>query len=240
MRPWIVVPFSRPEFLPNLAENYARQTLRPRMVVVENGRAVGACAAAGFRPDVVLVSPIRQSGAVRNMGMAYAQRVDPGAPLGFMDDDDVYGSRYVEEAVQHLYGRGLGMVMKNYHFIKLPTGEVWMCDPGLANGGEAPIGILGATTMIRAAGMAHPMQHTCVGEDTRWGAELRDRGAVLGTSGIGNFVHIRHRSNATTYDEAQFRDSFVKQQAWRLAYSDPRTIAETQNLQALMQGARPV
>ena len=240
MRPWIVVPFARPEFLGNLAENYARQRLRPRMVVVENGRAVGACAAAGFRPDVVLTSPITQSGAVRNVGMAYASRMDPTAPMGFMDDDDVYGSRYVEEAVDALNRRDLGMVMKSYHFIRTPIGEVWLCDPGLAYSDDAPIGILGATTMIRHAGMAHPMQATCVGEDTRWGAELRAKGARLGTTSIGNFVHIRHASNMTTYDPRQFRESFVKQEAWRLRVRDPRTIAEMTDLRPLMQGAVPV
>jgi hypothetical protein len=209
MRPWIIVPFSRPQYLGNVAANYARQRLRPRMIVVETGKAVGACEAHGFRPDVVLRSPVTQSGAVRNTGMAYAQQVDPSAPMGFMDDDDVYGSRYVEEAVGHLYGRGLGMVVKNY-------------------------------TMIRHAAMAHPMQHTCVGEDTKWGAEIIARGAKPGTSGVSGYMHIRHATNATTYDDAQFRRSFVHQNAWRLVHRDPAGIVEVQDPRVLLLGAEQV
>lgn len=240
MRPWIVVPFSRPEFLRNVVENYRRQSLPPRMVVVENGRAVGACAAAGFRPEAVLVSPVTQSGAVRNVGMQYAQLVDHVAPLGFMDDDDTYGSRYVEEAVHQLHTRGLGMVMKNYHLIRRENGEVWFADPELAYGHHAPIGVLGATTMLRHAAYAHPMRATCVGEDTLWGAQLQQRGVKLGTSGPTNFVHIRHAKNATTYSDKEFRRSFVQRRAWRLAHRDVRALAEMQDAGSILTGARPV
>lgn len=100
----VIVPLSRPRFMRDVIENFARQTFaRKRLVIVENGEAVGACAKAGFVPDVVLTSDAHQS-AAKNVGLEWL-RERGGGFFATMDDDDYFGPRYLEEAVAHS-GRG--------------------------------------------------------------------------------------------------------------------------------------
>lgn len=95
----MVVPFSRPEHLQGTIDNFARQTFpNKKLILVENGRAIGACRRMGFTPDLLLTSKAHQSHA-KNTGLE-AIRERGGGFWATFDDDDYYGPGYLEEMVE--------------------------------------------------------------------------------------------------------------------------------------------
>jgi len=114
MKPWVAVPFSRPECLQRLQQNLQRQRFRGfRVCVVENGRAKGFCKERGFEPDLLLQSKRHPSWA-RNTALEELRRDSDNYVL-FMDDDDVYGPRYVEEHLE--IGKPEQLVGKFPHWV---------------------------------------------------------------------------------------------------------------------------
>jgi hypothetical protein len=87
---------SRPEMARNLRDNWTRQVCpERRLVVVENGRGVGACASVGLFPDLLLEGP-EDVVELRNQALDAARRLGGGA-FAFWDDDDWYGRYYLLE-----------------------------------------------------------------------------------------------------------------------------------------------
>jgi hypothetical protein len=96
---WTVVPFSRPNWLENVKENFIRQHFHnKKLIIVENGPAVGCCKAAGFSPDIILTSAPHQA-------IAKATALDELKRIGAefwttWDDDDYYGENYLTELAE--------------------------------------------------------------------------------------------------------------------------------------------
>lgn len=104
---WVVLPLTRPEYLPAIGKNLARQTFPHHLIVV---------APEGI--DVSLLAPDRVVrgafgvGAARRAGVAAAPE---GAYVVSMDDDDWYGPDYLREhASLAKVGRIVG---KQLHFV---------------------------------------------------------------------------------------------------------------------------
>lgn len=95
----MVVPFSRPKHLQNTIDNFVRQKFsNKKLILVENGPAIGACKKIGFEPDLLLTSEPHQAHA-KNAGLA-AIRERGGGFWATFDDDDYYGPGYLEEMVE--------------------------------------------------------------------------------------------------------------------------------------------
>jgi glycosyltransferase involved in cell wall biosynthesis len=171
---YFVVPFSRPQFLQSVLDNFRRQTFKnKRLVIVENGPAVGTCKAQGVEPDILLTSSPGVAFA-RNEGLAEARRRG-GEYIAYTDDDDYYGPKYLEEIAQHAKpGRVVGKAavyyqmtdgrmrffshggeLRKVHFIQGPTMSAWVSD---------------AADFDNTA--------TC-GEDSIWEGAMRNKGCEI-------------------------------------------------------------
>ena len=116
---WVVVPFYRECNLKTVIENFKRQTfINKRLIIVENGIAIGSCERAGFKPDLLLTSETHQAIA-KNTALDEIKRRGGGYWTTF-DDDDWYGKHHVQEIVDNAHraiacGRG-------EHFVRLSNG----------------------------------------------------------------------------------------------------------------------
>lgn len=125
---WVIVPFSRPENLSFVLANFNRQSFRnKRLVLVENGRAVGAAhGLAGAGQDspapLVLMSERHQSIA-KNLALREIRQLGGGFTVT-MDDDDWYGPEYLAEAVG--YARTYDIIGKARNFVSI-EGNLWLC-----------------------------------------------------------------------------------------------------------------
>lgn len=94
----VVVPLSRPAMLHNVLSNFLRQRYyNKRLILVENGPAVGVCAREGVCPDLLLRSESHQSFA-KNAALEELRKT--GGFWTTFDDDDYYGPGYLEELVE--------------------------------------------------------------------------------------------------------------------------------------------
>ncbi len=126
MNVWTVVPLSRPGQLPWVIENWARQTTKSSLAIVETGEALGVCHQAGISPDLLL-SAAGRPGEVRNAALEALV----GAYVSFQDDDDWYGPDYLAEHVE-LAARGR-IVGKRVHWVDFLGDELLLFRPQAAN-----------------------------------------------------------------------------------------------------------
>lgn len=129
----VIVPASRPEMRDNVLGNFARQSYpNKRLVVAENGRAVGAYVAS----DSVSVVQCQPGASVaRNAALDWANANVPGAFIVTMDDDDYYGPGYIGEHLEH--ASPYRVTGKKWGWVQFDTGLVYFGNgwsPGPARG----------------------------------------------------------------------------------------------------------
>lgn len=166
-RIWALCAFSRPERLQTVVAEFRAQTYPNKgLVLVENGAALGACAATGVAPTLLLQSEPHQS-AAKNVGLAALQAEDPDAIVVTWDDDDHHGRDLLERyAVAAEPGVVLG---KPSFFLRLANGRLLRF--------KRPRHMLWGGTLAARVGDALPFENTGRwGEDERWLAQMLARG----------------------------------------------------------------
>ena len=187
---YAICPFSRPSFLKNVIRNFRRQTYQEKkLIVVENGDAVGACTAVGFEPDVLLRSEPHQSHA-KNAALRWI-RQNGGGWFSTFDDDDYYGPNYLQEVEDsRVFG---DIVVKHDHFVLGIDNRLRLFEQGCRNQ-EHREGH-GATISARADECPDFLDTGVIGEDHRWISEYRDSGAKLWVSSPHHYAVVRHSNN---------------------------------------------
>jgi hypothetical protein len=190
---WAVVPFSRPNWLENVKDNFFRQRFHnKKLAIVENGPAVGCCKAAGFSPDILLTSEPHQA-------IAKATALDELKKIGAefwatWDDDDYYGENYLTELAEasdkaELIGklsifvktlddklRLFGSQEKQYvDFVHGPTISTWVAD----------------VAEFRNVGKW--------AEDIAFCDQMKNKGARFWATSRWNFINQRHRNHIHTW-----------------------------------------
>lgn len=93
-----------------------------RLIIVENGDAIGTCKRHGLYADAVLSSAHSKSEAL-NVGLEWL-RAKGGGPWVGWDDDDYYGPHYLDEVSDHLCKYDL--VGKSSLYVKRNDGRLWL------------------------------------------------------------------------------------------------------------------
>ena len=182
----VIVPLSRPAFVRDVFDNFKRQTFgRKRLVIVENGDAVGACAAAGLVPDVLLTSANHQASA-RNEALAW-MRDHGGGFFANFDDDDYYGSGYLAEVVEHsTRGEVIG---KSSIFVRAAGGVLRLFEH---EGDEQAVKFIHGPTMAAWSEDVGAFPIVSLGEDVKWIEALRRKGATVWSTSSFNFMQRRY------------------------------------------------
>jgi hypothetical protein len=190
---WIIVPFSRPDFLGNVRENFDRQTQEgKKLCIVENGDAVGHCKQVGFEPDMLLSSDAHPSSA-RNVGLAALRDLD--AHFCCMDDDDWYGHYYQQEHIlAGARGRITGKVTHWVHFEGL--GKLWLFNRQKA--GRQVAWVQGATVGGFARDVAD-FPIVDLGEELDLCQAHRAAGGDVLNTSVGHFVYMRRETASHLY-----------------------------------------
>lgn len=96
---YAVVAFSRPKFLDNVINNFNHQNYsNKKLIIVENGKAIGECKKRNIQPDILLTSDNHQSYA-KNEAIEWIRKHGGGWWSTF-DDDDYYGPNYLSKISQ--------------------------------------------------------------------------------------------------------------------------------------------
>lgn len=163
----VIAPHTRPEFSANLLQNFERQRgVECRLLVVENGGAVGAFARSA---SVLVVQSAAHQADAMNAGLAELRQLGGGAWARF-DDDDYYGPDYLAEVVASLETDDAAVTVSGtpWRFVMFDEGLHQFCDDGDFTGGT-----LAAST---ADVELFPRRSS---DDLGWCRAMRARGARM-------------------------------------------------------------
>lgn len=223
---WVIVPFSRPEQLSFVVDNFTRQRFPgKKLCLVENGRAVGACTQYNVQPDLLLTSEQHQAIA-KNTALAEI-RARGGGFFAAWDDDDWYGPEYLAELAGA--ARDAELVGKNAHFVDV-GGDMLLCHRDRI-GYEAPyLAGSGLAGFAEAVGF-YPVQR--VSEDIDFCLRLRSEGArILNLSPYHYLVRRYYEGARHTWSIAQANYLLEQRGAWALSLGPPD--------EAIVTGERPI
>jgi len=185
---WVVVPLGRPGMLANVVANFERQRYpEESLVVVENGRGLGACARSGIVPDRLLDSEAHQS-AAKNVALSWL--LDNGAThWATMDDDDYYGPGYLE-GIADGFQRGFEVVGKASIFLRYSDNRLHL----LEQGGELrEVAMVNGPTISSVVRPGMPtFQRLDWGEDNAWLLDARAMGWRIWAANRFDFCWCRH------------------------------------------------
>lgn len=186
MTSWVLVPFSRPDFLGNVQENFNRQAQEDsKLCLVENGDAVGYCKQVGFTPDLLLSSDAHPSKA-RNVGLAALRDLD--AHFCCMDDDDWYGPHYQQEHIAFAErGRITG---KMTHWVRFEGVGLWLFNRERA--GRTVAWVHGATLGGFALDVGD-FPVVALGEELALCHAHTAAGGTVQNTSVGHFVYMRRQ-----------------------------------------------
>lgn len=184
---WCVVPFSRPRNLELVRQQFEHQTYSDKkLVIVENGDAVGACKLAGFEPDLLLSSRKHQSYA-KNKALLALKEIAPDDYWTTTDDDDYYGPRYLEELAQSL-GKG-DVIGKSRSFVKLSDGRLYLFDKWAEN--SICDSVVHGPTITARIKDSLLFQVEDWGEDLDWVEQMQKLGAKVYATSRYNWCYFR-------------------------------------------------
>lgn len=167
---YVVVPFSRPQNLPLVVANYCRAFVRSGfgLIVVRSGSGRSVTFPLGIMLDTDATNP----GQVRNVGIEYA-RARGGAPIAFMDDDDIYFEAHAK-ALLRSWEPGT-VVGHSSHFIKTRNERLIYVNVG----NKGPVNLMPQTCMGHSDDMALWRMCDKEREDPDWCEAMRDSGVKL-------------------------------------------------------------
>ena len=173
----VVAPHARPAFAQNLLEAYRRQreNVECRLVVVENGAALGQFpeTARGERVTVLQSEP-HQADAM-NVALAWLRKNGGGAWARF-DDDDYYGSGYLRDVEATLLRTGADVVGKPWSFVMFDDG-LWRFSLGRNEQWADGFGFTGGTLAAPSADVVDFARR--LDDDLQFCRDMRERGARL-------------------------------------------------------------
>lgn len=186
---YVVVPCHRPSQLQWVFDRYDQQTYGNRkLCIVENGDAVGACKRLGFTPDLVVTSRPHVSHA-RNEGMYAIRDLGIDCWLSMWDDDDWYGSEYLEEMASLAASDKANVYGKQRHFVAFPDHGMYLFNE--VNQNKYTDSVHGPTLVFRPEeGIVFKVQREA--EEIRWCYEMSRLGARIWSASIKHLLYLRY------------------------------------------------
>lgn len=174
--------------LPNVVRNFERQRYpHKRLIIVENGGAIGACAFQRVVPNAVLESSAHQSLA-KNTGLQHL--IETGAEhWATFDDDDYYGPGYLE-SIADGFRRGFEVVGKSSIFLSYSDGRMHFLEQ---NGEMKRVPMINGPTISSVVQPDMPMFPVMDwGEDNAWIELAHKKGWRIWAADRYDFCYRRH------------------------------------------------
>lgn len=210
----VIAPHARPEFAANLRANFEQQGADCRLVVVENGPAVGT-----WQPServTVLRSDAHQADAM-NMGLAWL-RENGNGPWARFDDDDHYGCAYLADTEALLASSRADVVGKPWAFVLHDEGLFRFLSP-------AGTPFTGGTLAARSADVL-PFERRS-DDDVDWCERMRAQGARLQPGKAWDYCYDRRSRDAARVIEGGLFDSrFAWGACWAYGSLGPEAVED--------------
>jgi hypothetical protein len=192
---YVIAPHSRPEHAARLLESFDRQSVRGRLIVVENGPAVGTFPAS--RAHAVIRCERAHHAAAKNAALDWIEARGDGAPWVTMDDDDYYGPEYLADTLAVL--ERADVTGKVRGFVAFDDG-LWRFAPGFDGGACGGRILTGGTIGARAT----RQRFQCVtDDDRRYCDATRAAGLRIEASPPRGYCYDRRTTHAHAWAASQ-------------------------------------
>lgn len=204
---WVIVPFRRVEHFDRMIENFGRQRFPgKRLLIVENGPAVGYCLPRLEKGSAVILTSGEHQSLAKNEAVRWIRSHDGGF-FATMDDDDWYGPGYLDEIAG--YAKDYDVLGKQWHFVSLGEGTP---DPALLllnsryadQDGSWFTG--GSISGWSETATEFPLTEA---EDVSWCERMRSAGARLRSLSVYHYLYRRSYAGAAHAWGAS-RDTFER------------------------------
>lgn len=184
---WCIVITDRAKSLSWALNNFYRQTyVDKKLLIVENGEAIGACERQGVKADRVITSE-HQVSAARNAGI-YDIVDNGGGWVTMMDDDDYYGPNYLQELAVWLQSGVADIYGKHRHFIAYGGNGMYLYN--VKNALRPTRFVHGPTLAFRAEeALRYNLMDS--GEEVEWGLRMTRLGFKIFATTIHNYLYLR-------------------------------------------------
>jgi hypothetical protein len=189
---WIIIPFSKSNFIKNTIENIKRQTAKEniKVCIIENGDGIGSCKLNNFKPDLLLTSENHQSIA-KNTGLHEIKKTNAEYWTTF-DCDDYYGPKYIEELLEK---SNLGDVIgKSRIFFKTSDGKLHLIN-SLPE--DSYTKYIHGPTISGWVNQFIDFPIIDYAEDLSWTKKMQDLGAITYSTSCYNFCYNRFKEGNT-------------------------------------------
>lgn len=190
----VLAPTNRPDQLPHLLSQVARQTVAAQLVVLTHGFTLTDAEFAKFTNEAGLRGAKHISaGAERSLGECLNLLVAAadGQVLAKMDDDDLYGERYLEDQLHALTFSRADVVGKQAYYMHLEGTGATVLRAGEREHRFTDF-LAGPTlTARREVFEAHPFEPVNTGEDTAFLESVAAAGGRIYAADRFNFVQVR-------------------------------------------------
>lgn len=198
----VLASTNRPGQLEHLFSQVGKQTASPELVLITHG----------FAPSNVELRRLADSNDIKDLKHQVAEStmtlgeclnmaadLATGTVLAKMDDDDLYGENYLEDALHALMYSGADLVGKNAHYLHLETENVTVL--------RFPEREHKFTNLVMGPTMVGPRDtfesirfaKRTTGEDTDFQTRLLERGGSIYSSDRFNFVQMRKKDQQHTW-----------------------------------------
>lgn len=208
---WVIVPLSRPHCLINVINNFTQQNFdNKKIVIVENGDAVGCCKKYHFEPDLLLVSENHQALA-KNKAIDALKDKDAEFWVCF-DDDDYYAKNYLLECAE--CSDKAEIIGKHNIFMKTTDNRLWLLQDFKEN--QFTDAVHGPTISAWVKDTIVDFPNTGEwGEDLAFISDMQAEGARCWSSSRWNFLFQRHKNHKHTW----IADDYQISQCWHYSHS---------------------
>lgn len=197
---WCVVPFSRPEFLQNVIDNFKRQSYqKKKLLIVENGNGINCCKNNDFSPDVLLSSDAHQAYAkstalewLKNHGKDFWTT---------WDDDDYYSSDYLSEL--YLAANKATVIGKSSIFFKSKEDKIYLLGSAFENSNTEFLH--GPTISAWVSESVYFQNVGVAAEDTVFIMEMMNKGCKFYSTSKNYFLYKRHNRVNHTWPVSDYQ-----------------------------------
>ncbi|MDK8346573.1 MAG: glycosyltransferase [Brevibacterium sp. UMB1308B] len=198
----VLASTNRPGQLSHLFSQVGKQTVNPELVLITHG----------FTPSPEQIDELAQSNGIAEvvhrvadtdltLGECLNAAIDlaTGTVLAKMDDDDLYGEHYLEDALHALMYSGADIVGKYAHYLHLRKEKVTILQSAEKEHKFTNL-VMGAT-MVGSRDTFDTLRFAkrASGEDTDFQTRLLAKGGKIYSADRFNFVQMRNESHAHTW-----------------------------------------
>lgn len=187
---WFLCPFSRPENVKLVEENWLNQSIDTKLLVIANG--------CEYKGNATKIITIDNKSAVKalNIGLNYLKENDLKGVYARMDDDDIYLPNYINDVE-------ISLIDADYSVISVTN--IQLTNNEIIKFGMEGLHISSGGTIASRISESVYFQNKFPIEDSFWCEDMYKLKKRFKSRSSDSYIRIRHKGCASVMTDDQFK-----------------------------------